>query len=202
MHFFDIIIKPAPTMQEALKKVDVGQARKYYAIYGAIIGFIFGAVVAVIGTAVAALFGGATQNNPLLGIVVGLGVLSIIVLPIVFALITVIGAHVWYWVVWKIATAFGGSGTFENNYFLSAKLLFPSLAASIIVSILGIVPLLGALLNFAWVLYSIYLLVILISVANSLSKWKALAILIIPFIFVFLLSLILGVGIGLVALGR
>ena len=188
MELFEIILHPREKMGSEVKKTNMEWAHKRFAIYGAIIGLLLGVGVAVLGGIIGAVAGNAAQNNLVFGLIAGLGLLAVIIMPIVMALVTLIGSYIGYGVMYLVAKVVGGTGTFEANYFLGAKLLVPMIVANIIVSILGVIPLIGALINVAWFFYTLYLMVILVSVANKLSTMKSVVVVLLPMIIVFVLG--------------
>jgi hypothetical protein len=198
MGFFDIIIHPDETMAAEKKKASVSEAHKTFAIYGAIFGLIVGIFIAIIGVAVGGALGTTLNSIPLLGFFFGLGLLAVILVPILNAIFTVVFSYIWYFVISVVAQALGGTGTFEPTYYLGSRLIWPTLVASVIVGILGIIPFLGWLLQIVWFFYSIYLGVTLISVAHNMGKFKALLAFIIP---VILLIVLIGMIFGALLIG-
>lgn len=184
VEYFDIIIKPEPTMQGDLKRVDRREAMKTYAIAGAIIGLVMGIAVASLGGLLSGLAGG------LGALFIGLGVVAIILFPIAFAVISVLGSFVGTGIMYLIAKALGGKGTFDQHYYLSSRLIWPTFFATIGIFILTLIPAVGVLINFIWNVYSIYLQVVLIAVAHKVSKLKALVIILLPLIVVSIILMI------------
>jgi hypothetical protein len=194
MDFVEYIQHPRDKFSSDVKKVDMSWAHKRYALCGAVIGLIFGIGIALVSGVLGAVLGAAAQNNVVFGIVAGLGMLAIIIMPILMAAVFVIGSYIGYGIMYFIAKLLGGTGSFEANYFLGAKLLVPVIIANIMVSILGMIPVLGVLINVAWFFYSIYLTIVLISVANKLSMGKSLIVMLVPFILALVLGFILAAG--------
>jgi len=189
MGFFDIILKPQPTMEAEKSKADTMAAVKTYAIYGAIIGLLIGIVLAFLSTLLGAF--GSLFSQGAMGFFTGLGIAAIIVMPIVVAILSVIGSAISYGIYWIIAKLLGGTGTFTQNYYLGSKLVWPVLVATIIAGILQIIPILGQIIYVVWLLYTIYLAVVLLSVANSISKVKAFIAWLIPVIIIVILMMAL-----------
>lgn len=194
MDFIEYIQHPRERLSEDVKKVDMDWAHKRFALCGAVIGLIIGIGLALVGGILGAVLGAAAQSNAVLGIVAGLGMLAIIIMPIVMAAVFVIGSYIGYGVMYFIAKLVGGTGSLDANYFLGAKLLVPIIIANIIVNILGMIPLLGALIHVVWFFYSIYLTVVLVSVANKLSMGKSLIVILVPFILALVLGFVLAAG--------
>lgn len=202
MELFEIILHPKEKMAAELKKVNMDWAHKQFALYGAIIGLVLGIGVALLGGILGAVLGNAMQSNIIFGLVAGLGLLAIIIMPIIGALVTVVGSFIGYGIMYFVAKLLGGTGTFDANYFLGAKLLVPLIVANIIVGLLGIVPLIGALVNLIWFFYSVYLTVVLVSTANKLNMLKSLIVVILPIILIVILGgLIAGAIIASVLAG-
>jgi hypothetical protein len=192
MGFFDILIHPRETMEQEKSKSSLNAAIKTFVIYYLIVGLLAGIGITIL-TAIGAGFLG-----PMAGaefwfwrILINLGYLAIVIVPIlaiIFGLIcTMIGTGIY----WLIAKAFGGTGTFTENYYLMSKLVWQLLVLGIVISLLGLIPILGAIITLLWLLYVIYLAVILISVANKISTIKALIVVLIPVIIAFILSIAL-----------
>jgi hypothetical protein len=192
MGFFDILTKPQPTMEAAKPKADLMAAIKTYVIYGVIAGLIVGIIFAVVFSAIGAFLGPLTQQVPLFAFFAGLGLLAIIVMPILLAIWSVVGSAISYGILWIIAKVLGGKGTFTQNYYLGSRLVWPLFVAGIIVSILSMIPFIGWLISLLWLLYVLYLMVILLSVANNISKGKAVLVLVILLIIVALLVLLVA----------
>lgn len=184
VEYFNIIIKPEPTMQGDLKTVDRREAMKSYALVGAVFGLIIGLGIASLGGLLSTLGGNA---GLLIG---GLGVLAIIVFPVLLAIFSVIGGFIGVGIMYLIAKALGGTGTFDQQFYLSSRLIWPMFFAMIGVFILTLIPVVGVLISFVWNLYSIYLQVMLVSVAHKVSKLKALLIVLVPIILVIIIAAI------------
>lgn len=182
MDFFDILIHPKERMPKEVKKANAHEAVKTFAIVGAIVGFFIGLVIAF-----ASGVAGIMTSTPL----AGLGILAIIIVPIILAVFLVVGSAISSGLTWLIANLFGGKGTFEQNYYLSSRLLWPSTVAGVLVGIVSTIPILGWLVQFAWILYSIYLTIILISVANKLSMGHAFIAWVLPMLIMLVLIAVL-----------
>lgn len=202
MKFFDIILHPVDTMAAELKHVDMQEATKSVAIYGAVVGLMIGLVIGIASAVVGAFAGGMLQSIPIVGILAGLGLAAVIIMPVLVAILVLISMHIMYRVLHFIATYLGGKGTFEQNFYLGSRLLWPMLVANLIVNILTVVPLLGQLLNLVWFFYSIYLMVLVISIANKIGKWKALGVLLIPMVVVTLVMVVLMVVVFSALMGQ
>ena len=178
VHYFDIILHPEETMKADVKNADMKTAMKSFGIAGAIAGFFVGLAVA---------FGGAAF---------GLGALSyaaIIVVPIVFAILMAVGSGFGYGLYYLVAKLLGGKGTFVQNYFFGSRLFWPMIFASIIVGIITMIPFVGWLVQIIWFLYTIYLSVVLISVANNITKLRAVVVYVLPGIIILaILFMVIG----------
>lgn len=200
MGFFDILIKPEPTMQGMLKDANLGAAIKNFAIYGAVVGLVLGVLIAIVvgllGAVLASLFG------PAAGIVSTMGFAAIIVLPILFAIMVVIFSFISYGLIWLVAKVLGGKGPFTNTYYLASKILWPVLVVTIVVQIimfaLAMIPGAGiaisGLVSLLFSLYMLYLIVVLISIANSISKIKAIVVMLVLLVIVVILAFIFALS--------
>ena len=180
MSYFDIIRYPREHMAKALKKVDMGEAVKSFALAGAVWGLLAGLVFAFLGTFFGALVG--SESAGLGAVLAGLGMLSLIVLPIAAAVMAVLGGAIGYGVIWFGSNLLGGKGTFEQLFYLGSRLVWPLLIAGVVVNILTLIPILGWLIQLAWGVYTVYLLTTLVSVASKLSMLKSFAAIILPWV--------------------
>ncbi len=189
MHYFDIILHPEETMKANLKDAEMKKAMKPFAIAGALVGLLLGLDIA---------FGGAAFG---LG---GLSYAAIIIVPIVLAIGLAIASGFGYGLYFLVAKLLGGKGTFLQNYYLGSRLFWPTIFASIIVGLLTLIPFVGFLIQIIWVVYTTYLVIVLISVANNITKLRALVVYVLPGIIILaiLFMLIGGAVIGLLAVVR
>ncbi|QQR92845.1 MAG: YIP1 family protein [Candidatus Iainarchaeum archaeon] len=190
MEYFQIILKPEETMQRIVKKPDMKAADQAFLIYGGIIGLIFGVVVALFASIVSAI--ASVAGEGVVALIAGLGFLAIIIFPIVFAIVSLVGSKISYWIFYKVTALLGGKGTYDQNFWLGSQLIWPILFAQIIVWILGFVPLIGFLISIIWAFYTIYLFVVLLSVANKVSKLRALAAWILTVVLLIVVVIILA----------
>lgn len=192
MGFFDILLKPQPIMEGEKAKANMGSAIKTYVVYAIVIGVILGIFFALAINFLVALAGPLATQNAMLGLFAGLGWFAIIVVPILMIIFMLIGSIIGWGILWIIAKILGGKGSFTETYYLSSRLLWPVFIVGIIVgiisAILGIIPFLGGIVSLLWVLYEIYLVMILLSVANSMSKLRALIVILIPIAIILILS--------------
>lgn len=172
MDYFQIILKPDATMQRLVKKPDMKAADQAYLLYGGIIGLVFGLVVALLASVVSAI--ASVAGEGVVALIAGLGFLAVIIFPILFAIVGLVGAKISYWIFHQVMVLLGGKGTYEQSFWIGSQLLWPVLFAQIIVWILGVIPFIGALISIAWFLYSVYLFVVLFSIVHKFSKLRAL----------------------------
>lgn len=191
MAFFDIVTKPQLIMAAEKNNARLNAALKSYALYGALIGFPLGIGIALFAGFLAAIVSQTAQQNPITALIGGLGIAAIIVVPIVMAILVCLVSCITYGIYWLIAKLLGGTGTFTQNIFLGSKLVWPLLVIGLIVGILQLIPVLGFLVSVAWIIYSSYLMLILLSVANNISKLRAFIVWLIPVIFILLLVILL-----------
>lgn len=185
--FFDIILHPEETMKTNLKDAELKRAMKPFLWTGGLLGLFVGLGIALGGSAA------------------GLGPLAyaaIVIVPIVLALLMAMFAGFGAALYFFISKLFGGQGTFVGNYYLSSRLFWPIISAEVIVFLLSLIPIAGFFIQIIWFFYTIYLYIILISVANNISKLKALIVYLLPGIIILMLFfLIFGSAIlGLIAM--
>ncbi len=178
LKYFDIILHPQETMMADLKDADMNAAMKTFAIAGALIGLVVGIGIAI---------GGSALN---------LGILSwaaVIVAPIVLAIAVVLGAGFSLGIPYLCTKLVGGTGKFAGNYYLSSRLFWPMIFAEIILFLVALIPIVGGIIQIVWMFYTMYLYIVLLSVANNISKVKALIAYFIPMVIVLVfLFFILG----------
>lgn len=193
MDFFAPVIRPDEVLPKHLKKVNVAEADKAYAIIGGISGLLIGLFIAFVGV-IGSAFGAAAGLNQLAALSAGLGLAAIIVFPIIFAILSVVFGRIGSWIQAKFTRLFNGTGSFENTYYLMSKLLWPMLVINIVLNILSGIPVIGTLLLWAWILYSVYLTCSVLSIANKVNKWQALGAIIISVIVVTIVVIILMIA--------
>lgn len=202
MGFFDILTKPRETMEALLPKANLNDAIKTYAIYSAVIGIILGLIVTLVFSVLGAALGTVFNQIPIFKFLIALGALALIVVPIVVIIMTLVASMVSYGILWLLAKLLGGTGTFTQNYFLASRLVWPLFVAGIVISILGLIPILGFLISIAFVIYEIYLIVTLLSVANKVSMLRGLVVLAIPIVILFvIIAVIVGAAIAAMIAG-
>lgn len=199
MGFFDILTKPDETMKTLVKKVDFMEATKTFAIYGAIIGLLIGLFLALIAGFISSM--GLLAAVPGAAILGGLGLAAIVIMPIIIAILAVVGSLIGSALAWLGVRILGGKGTVMEVYFLQSKMVWPVLVVSIIVGILTMIPLLGGLINFVWGLYSIYLTVTLLSISQKVSKLRALAGVLLLVVVVIIIAVIISMMFGAALFG-
>lgn len=196
MEFFTILMRPQPVMEAEKKNADTMKGVKTVALVGAIYGLLLALAQVVLGGL--NFLGGNAGMGALFA---GLGIVSIIILPIVFALLMVIFSVILIGVVWIVAKLLGGKGTFADNYYLYSRLAFPTFVIGAVLFILGLIPVVGVLfglISFVFNIYMLYVFVILVSVANKVSKARAIVILLIPAVIFFILFVVV-IGAALLA---
>lgn len=196
LEYFDILVKPEPTMVADKKNANTMTAVKTFALLGIVYGLI--AAIMMIGLGGLGFIGGDPGVGALFA---GLGIISLIVLPIVTAVVVVVFSYIWTGIIWIIAKALGGTGTFAQNYYLYSRVLFPAFFVGIALMIAGMIPLIGlifGLIGFIFNLYMIWVSINVVSVANNVSKLKGLIILLIPAIILFVL-LVVVIGAALLS---
>jgi len=191
MGFFDVLVHPREVLEKEIPNTNLNAALKTYAIYGAITGLLLGIFFALLFGFLGAILGAATSEIPIVGVLAGLGLASIVVMPILMVILILVSTVIVWGIYWIIAKVLGGTGTFTQNYFLSSKLVWPVLVAGLIVGILSLIPLLGFLIMLAWTLYSIYIHAVAISVANKISVLKAVIVYLIPVVIIIVLVILL-----------
>jgi hypothetical protein len=150
-----VLTRPAVATFEEYERNDLQGATTYVAI-AAIIAGIFGAI----GAAIRGAPGG------LIGTLIGT----------LFAVL--LGFFIWLGLVYLLGRAFGGTGNFGELAFDVSLFYAPLLVLS---SLLGIIPILGALVSLVVFIYQLYLTYLGIQSGMNLPKDKALYVILILF---------------------
>ena len=89
-----------------IKKLDILSVAKIYAIIGAIIGFVIGIITAIVVISGGGIFmmGLGTMS----GLAIAIGVLSIIIMPIIYGIIGFLVGLIFSWLYNVIAERIGG----------------------------------------------------------------------------------------------
>ena len=124
MGFFDVLVHPREVLEKEIPNTNLNAALKTYAIYGAITGLLLGIFFALLFGFLGAILGAATSEIPIVGVLAGLGLASIVVMPILMVILILVSTVIVWGIYWIIAKVLGGTGTFTQNYFLSSKLAF------------------------------------------------------------------------------
>ncbi|MBI3537762.1 MAG: YIP1 family protein [Chloroflexi bacterium] len=183
----NVLTKPSTASFEAAKStVNTTSTVVGLAAAGAITGLIAGLVTAFgIGAGVAGLIGG------MIGGVIG-GVIG-----------ALIGFYVIQAVVFVVAKVFGGTGGYMDQANLMATFYVPLLIVS---ALLGLIPVVGAILGFVVLAYELFLTGLGLQVAQSLPSqkaWLAVVVLVVLYIVfvVFLAAAVFAIVAGLGLLG-
>jgi hypothetical protein len=118
------------------------------------------------------------------------------------ALEAFIGAFIGFFLmaglVYLVAKALGGTGSFLEHTYLLALIYVP---LEIIASVAGLIPVLGGLIGAAAAIYMIVLVVMAISSAHQLTIGTSIVVVILPAILTVLLVVLLAVIIAIVVAG-
>lgn len=128
---------------------------------------------------------GTTTLNPIIAPLIQWG------LTLGFMPLTIIGFFISTGILYLIAKAFRGQGTFLAQGY--ANLLF-SVPLSIISGLAALVPILGFIVGFGIGIYSIVLNIFSIMAVHRLSGGKATAVVLLPVAIVFVLAIVLIIG--------
>jgi hypothetical protein len=162
------LMQPKETFAAEKKNASIVAGMKHIAIGY----FLTGLVMAII-----------VMLLPGAGVFAGAG----IVFPIWFAISGVIGSVIGAGIPFLFAKLLGGNGTMSQQYYLISLYLAPFA----LLTILQVIPVVGALFGLALFVYGLYLLTIIIKEVHGLSTAKAVAAWLIPVIIVVVLMLLL-----------
>ncbi|MCX6768218.1 MAG: Yip1 family protein [Candidatus Micrarchaeota archaeon] len=132
----------------------------------------------------------------------GLGVASIVIAPIAMLIGGLIGAVIVNALVWVVAKALEGKGSYGTQFHLVSLVYAPVL---VLTSILNIIPVLGGLIGMLVSLYGLYLSILAVKEAHSFSIMRAAVAVLLPVIVIgvilAMLMAVLVVFAGLIGLG-
>ena len=174
-------------MEAEKKNANTMKGVKTFALAGVIVGLLMALGMIVGGVNIF----GATPGFG--GVITGLGIVALVVLPIVFAILVVLSTLIVSAIIHVIAKILGGQGTFAEFYYLYSRLAIPTIIIGLLFFVLGLIPIVGlivGLISFIWNLYMIWVFIILVSVAYNVSKVKAFIILLVPAIIMFILFVV------------
>lgn len=170
LNYFNVIVSPKKNLEEEIKKVNYMEALKSFALFGLVTGLLLGIIIAL-ATSVPSLIGAALLQDG--GTLQNVGLAAIVVLPVVLITATLIITHILVGINWLLARVLGGKGTFQQNYYIQSRLLWPNLILFGILFILMIIPIVGLLALLGLFIFSLYinlhLYIRAISIANSIS---------------------------------
>lgn len=162
--WMDALTRPAAVLPAEKSGAKLAEGVKHVALVSAIAGLLFGLLYAFTG----AMFVFAPGANYLFG----LGLASIVAAPILFVVFGVVGGLALNAIAYGVNKALGGTGTFEEQFYLTA-LWGPALA--LVQMVVNILPFVGWILVLLIDLYALYLLWMTFKVAHGLDSVKAIA---------------------------
>lgn len=124
--------------------------------------------------------------------VFGEGLYILIILPFAAALITIIIFSLFLFIVWVLAHAAGGRGTWVENMYLFSLLFLPIAIGTFAVNLILVIPWIGTVLSTAWTLYMVSLFIRAISVANRIPWHRAAALFLALVVLILLLTYVVG----------
>jgi hypothetical protein len=175
------VIEPSPETFEELiadPNANTNRAMTWIFIVGLISGFMSIVAQAIFGTSTLFFFGGNS------GDAVGLGgslICGVILIPI-GAVLAIIGSYIAVGIMHLIARVLGGDGRFEDMYYSYAAYSSP---LSILTSLVGVIPILGALISIPIAIYGIVLNVIALKAVYKYGWFQAVLTLFVPLIVIF-----------------
>jgi len=177
MGFFEdwkaVLMQPKETFAKQKSNASIMGGLKNYLISGAIYGVIAMLVFLIFGA-----MGGAA------GAAVGGGVGMIAALA--YIVMIPLGALIGGAILYVIAKLLGGTGDFKTHFYLPSLFAAPMAIAGVF----GVIPLIGMLVSFAILLYSLYLTTLAYKEAHGFDTLKAILVWLIPFIIVGVLMLL------------
>ncbi len=177
----DAFLKPKETFQKEKANASLKEGVMNILAASVIISVLFSIVVLIFGASLI----------PQLGFLAGAGVVLIILaIFIFFVVIELIGTFINVGIIWIVAKLLGGTGSYDQQYYLTSLFTAPLL----VLLVLMVIPLIGWLVMFVVSIYSLYLLYLVIKQVHGLSTGRAiLSIFLIPIIALVLLFIVIGV---------
>jgi hypothetical protein len=120
--------------------------------------------------------------------VFGEGLYLLILFPFVAAVVLTIFFSFFLFIVWKVSTVMGGSGTWVQNMYLFSLLFLPIAIATFMVNLIVIDPFIGTVISLVWGLYILYLFITAISIANTIAWSRAALVFFTPLVTIALVS--------------
>ena len=178
------IIKPAETFKAEKAKASLGKGMFNYAIINVIAGFLVGIAIAVF----VSILPSTGPYAQILSMLKVLGIAAIIVMPILFAILAIIGSLIGQGIFYIFAKLLKGQGTFVQQYYLTS-LYVPILG--IISFIVMLIPFIGTFISFIVALFTLYLLTIALRETHNYSTGRAVLTWLIAAIAIFIILLII-----------
>lgn len=117
---------------------------------------------------------------------------------LVLAVVAFIGTVLTYYVSIYIIDALAGSFASEKDINKTAQLVAYSRTPGYIASLLGFIPVLGAILGIAAWVYSIYIMYLGLGPLKKTPEDKKVVYLIVSFVLIFIVSIVIGAILGMV----
>lgn len=169
-----MLMDPKATVADQKGKVNFGMGVNFYAI-----GLL---VYAFLGTLYALLLA------PELAKATGITYVSLIIIPITYVILGLIGSGIVVGILYLISMLLGGKGSFKQIFYLDSLYASPIL---IINGILQFIPFLGPLVSLLLGLYGLYLLTLVLKEANEFDWLKAVLVWLLPIIILGVLFVLL-----------
>ncbi len=167
-NWLNAIIYPKSTFGSLIEKekASLVEAVKNVAVSGLIMGVIVGIIYAFLGIAMIGANGGSSTTGAIGGsILLFFALLMVVILPVIYILDLFICSAAYF----VIAKILGGKGDFKTQTYFISLILAPLL----ILSLFGIIPLIGFIFLILISVYSIYLMIIAIRETHEFSTLRA-----------------------------
>ena len=191
------LTKPKETFAAEKANASLVEGVKQLALVSAIGGIVF----ALMFLAFAAIFTGITSAFGLTGFFQGFlggflssGIILLVLLPIIMAITSVIITVVYVGIFYLICKVLGGTGSFEQQFYLSTIFLIP--LEVLMIALVVAIPLLGILLALLLLLYGIYLAYLVTKEVHGFGVVKFVIALVIYLVVFFILGKIQEILLG------
>lgn len=121
----------------------------------------------------------------------GPGLEVFVLIPLLAGIIGIMVGFAFSGVVWIVARGLGGYGTWRDNMYLISFLFLPIAIGSYLVNLIAINPILAAAASTVWGLYTLYIAICAVGVANAITFPRAVLALLSPLIIGVLLRFLL-----------
>lgn len=181
-----VLTAPKEAFTEEKARANMRDGVVHLVVSYAVCGFLFGLLVYVSSL----LFASASSYPSFTGFLGGLGLAALVISPILFIVLGLLGSFIGVGVLYVISKLLGGSGTASQQFYLYAIFSAPLM---ILIGLLSFVPFVGLIAFILLQLYSLYLLTLSLKEVHGFGTFKAVLVWLLPLflVLVFVIFLVL-----------